>query len=110
MGKADAFDQAFKTLYEKLDVKEYKPKYGSKRPKMSKKFRRDLNRIIGHHAWASADKWRREIIDEARRLRRLLRQVMGWMFFQELRRESIARRIFKAIPVKYHKMSTGVAS
>jgi hypothetical protein len=87
MGKADAFDQAFKTLYEKLGVKKYEPKYGSKRPRMSKKFRRELNRIIGAHDWASADKWRREIIEEARRLRRIL----------------------QAIPVKHQDVSMGVA-
>lgn len=101
VGKStDVGAQALADFYELLDVKQYEPKYGRKRPQSARSFRKSLNRIIGTHGWASADKWGREIIEEARRLRRYLRHrpptmcnITGWYFFQRLREKSITRRI-----------------
>ncbi len=94
--------QALTDFYKLLDVKKYEPQYGRKRSCWSKKFRRDLNRIIGSHDWICADKHRMEIIEEARRLRKYLRHrpptipiISGWYFFQRMREQSICRRIFK---------------
>jgi hypothetical protein len=101
VGKStDVGAHALADFYELLDVKQYEPRYGRKRSQNARSFRKSLNRIIGAHDWASADKWGREIIEEARRLRRYLRHrpptmgnITGWYFFQRIREESITRRI-----------------